>query len=161
MTNPRHVLAVLAVLVVTGCGVRPSGIVEAGPPPADTNTRPILVFVSQTGGLQQVRRAQENRKPSVADALELLFAGPTELEREDGLHTALPPITGPVEFTVAGQVATLPIAVTALSEQAQDQIVCTVLSTLLIGGQRHLVPQVRLGDGTGYLTQPRRCPLLS
>ncbi|TDB96125.1 GerMN domain-containing protein [Actinomadura sp. 7K534] len=84
----------LAVPATAGCGVRPTGIVEAGDPPrADGSTSTITVYLLDRDGLRPVLRPGLSGRPLYAPpdslAVEQLAVRPTAPERAEGLRTAV------------------------------------------------------------------------
>ncbi|HEX6340349.1 hypothetical protein [Umezawaea sp.] len=123
----KRAAALAAVLLVAGCGVRPSGVIVGGPAP--TAAAVISVYFVSGGRVAPVPR------PGSASALAQLAVGPTTAEREQGYATEVP--AGAV-LDAAGSTVTVSVDVTSLSANAVDQIVCTTAAgsvTLVGGGQ--------------------------
>ncbi|MGV9315378.1 hypothetical protein ACWDR0_24810 [Streptomyces sp. NPDC003691] len=81
--------AALTAALLTGCGVQPTGVLDAGAPAGGITTGHRLYFVSQTGRLEAVPRP-ETRSESVEDpngVLKGLLSGPHPDERKAGLIT--------------------------------------------------------------------------
>jgi hypothetical protein len=135
---------VLVTALVTGCGVRPGGVIVGGPAP--TVASATVLYLVAEGRVVPVPRPGET-----ADALTLLAAGPTAAERERGLSTEVPAglVFGRIAFS--GQLAdvTVSVDVTTLSPNAFDQIVCTASS----GSTPVTV------TGGGQSRGPRTCPV--
>ncbi|MFE0172431.1 hypothetical protein ACFWZ2_08950 [Streptomyces sp. NPDC059002] len=86
-------------VLVAGCGVRPSGVVDAGEPASGLTKGLRIYFVSETGRLEGVSRSAEGvREP--AGVIKLLLAGPTEAEQRAGL-TSL--VHGGGSYDVTGE----------------------------------------------------------
>ncbi|MFE6761371.1 hypothetical protein [Streptomyces sp. NPDC057689] len=139
--------ALLSVLLLaTGCGIRPTDVVEAGEP-ATVEVAPagqlgtLLYFVSSSTAsrlLPVIRPAdtkvyavgsgwESERLKGTPAALALLFGGPSRAERDAGLRSELPsgrPKAG-VELSPRGVKVTLDIPVTGLSQAARQQLICT------------------------------------
>ncbi|QEU92780.1 hypothetical protein [Streptomyces kanamyceticus] len=82
----RGVALAVTALVLTGCGVRPTGVVDAGEPASGLTKGLRIYFVSETGRLEGVSRPDERvREP--AAVIKLLMTGPDESERRSGLTT--------------------------------------------------------------------------
>ncbi|MFH8616060.1 hypothetical protein ACH4E8_13440 [Streptomyces sp. NPDC017979] len=81
-------VAALAVLLA-GCGVRPTGVVDGGESAGGLTKGLRLYFVSQTGRLEAVARSDVplERFAEPVTVLKLLGQGPTRAEREAGLTT--------------------------------------------------------------------------
>jgi hypothetical protein len=125
----------VVLVLVTGCGVRPGGVVVGGPAP--TVASATVLYLVAEGRVTPVPRPG-----GTADALTLLAAGPTAVERERGLTTEVPAGIAFSGIAFSGQVAdvTVSVDVTTLSPNAFDQIVCTTSSgttpvTVVGGGQ--------------------------
>ncbi|GHF28197.1 hypothetical protein GCM10017786_72850 [Amycolatopsis deserti] len=122
-------IGLLLVLVLAGCGVRPTDPVSAGEPPVGAAPGPILVFL-QAGKLQPVVR-ETGRLGTPAEAVALLLAGPTPQEDAAGLSSGLPPgavgaSVGALDQGIVTVNLTAPLGF--LPELAKDQIVCTVIA---------------------------------
>ncbi|GAA4229823.1 hypothetical protein GCM10022254_23150 [Actinomadura meridiana] len=91
MTRRRRTAATLLALLalgvaLTGCGVRPTGIIGAGAlPSAGGYAPPITVYLVRAGRLKPVARPGLVGRPYLA--IEQLAVRPTRLERNAGLHT--------------------------------------------------------------------------
>lgn len=154
----RRVLAagLVSLVAVAGCGVRPSDVILAGPPPsgrvapATTTT----LYLVRNGRLSAVTRP--GAPPLLpADTLALLAAGPTAAERARGFTTDVPSGAGPFSVTAeqAGHlVVTLSTPVGELSTLAVGQIVCTAATTAPGGPTQVTVA------GAGQSVGPRKCP---
>ncbi|WP_129838629.1 GerMN domain-containing protein [Streptomyces sp. RFCAC02] len=127
---PRAALATAAAaLLLTGCGIRQTGTVDAGGPgtPRPAAGQWLLFFVAPDGRLTPVPRPAGT--PSAPEkAVAALFSGPGEDDRAAGLATDLPPGVG-LRFSASSAGETLEIRVTlpmeGLGETAVQQIVCT------------------------------------
>ncbi|MFI5619022.1 hypothetical protein [Streptomyces sp. NPDC051567] len=161
--RPVAAAALLGPLLLTGCGITPTGVigsgpaahVEAGPPGAGA----LLYFLSPEG--RAVAFPQDERLVLSPTALLVrLLAGPGPREREAGFTTGLPLLTGEevlgrssVEHTAEDALwARLPFAVRDLSEPARRQLVCSLSSTTGpdVDAQVTLV-------GTDTTLEPARC----
>ncbi|WP_405900743.1 hypothetical protein OG242_27730 [Streptomyces sp. NBC_00727] len=136
--------ALLSVLLLaTGCGIRPTDVVQAGEP-ATVEVAPagqlgtLLYFVSSSTAsrlLPVIRPAEQdiatareaNRLKAAPGTLALLFAGPTRSERDAGLRSELPSgrPKASVELSPQGVKVNLDIPVTRLSHAARQQLICT------------------------------------
>jgi hypothetical protein len=138
----------VALLVLTGCGVQPSGVIVGASPPTGTVEPVVTLYLVSDHRLTPVARAAARLSP--ADALALLAAGPDAEERAKGLTTEVPPTAAPLSVTTdptGSTVVTLSIPAADLSAVAVDQIVCTA--------GRGQVTLVGAGDVLGLVT----CPL--
>lgn len=151
------VLAAATIVVLAGCGVRPSGVISGVPAPsgpvvpeASNSTKLYFLMGSQPTASQRQRTRTEP-----ADVLALLAAGPDDDERAAGLTTQVPANAAPVsvEGAPSGVTVTLGTDVSALSTVATEQIACTL---------RHQdsaasVPPITLIGG-GHSRGPLACP---
>ncbi|MFH9075019.1 hypothetical protein [Streptomyces alboflavus] len=84
-------LATLAVVLLAGCGVRPTGVLDGGESAGGLTKGLRLYFVSQAGRLEGVSRpsipAYKVTDPN--GVIKLLLAGPVDAERDAGLTTLL------------------------------------------------------------------------
>ncbi|MFI2617619.1 hypothetical protein [Streptomyces sp. NPDC018584] len=122
------VLSVLSVLVLAGCGVRPTGVVAAGEPASGLTKGLRLYFVSESGRLEGAPRpGQEIREP--AHVIKLLMS-PSESEKRSGLTTLVS--GGTWEVTGAGDRLTVRVPDRVLDPASvQDrnlagQLVCSL-----------------------------------
>ncbi|MEV5980787.1 hypothetical protein [Streptomyces sp. NPDC052114] len=75
----------LAALSLAACGVRPTGVVDAGEAASGLTKGLRIYFVSEAGRLEGVSRTVEISEP--AAVIKLLMSGPTEAEQRAGLTT--------------------------------------------------------------------------
>lgn len=149
--------ALLAALLLTGCGVRSTDAIDAGGPatiqvfPAGGGGRALLFFRSEEALMPVARSVPYDASvdPAAADpptvdpetsgkALAELFAGPIPEEREAGLTDGLPDLPEgdgeggfEVELAEDGQSSvTLPVALGRLDDLAIRQVICTVAYAL-------------------------------
>jgi hypothetical protein len=146
---------VLALLLLAGCGIRPTGVVYAGDAPVATasGSPASQVFLLSQGMLTPVQRTADPADPQrVFDAL---LSGPTPDERARGLTTEL---TGIKEIAVheldgrAILVETIPPS-RRLPPLAYAQIYCT---GLLLSAQTVL--KISFLDGGAAPYTPADCP---
>ncbi len=129
-------LFVLVVLVlVSACGVKPTGVVSAGPAPTLRNpdsgrgTDAILYFVLD-GRVAPVTRSNGS-KVGVETALSMLLAGPTAGEVAEGYVTALPARSGPIVLAPGSPPAiTLSFPLKPIGSVGINQLVCTAFAAL-------------------------------
>jgi hypothetical protein len=147
----RAALLVL-LLVVAGCGVRPSAVIEGVEAPSGDPDGALLFLVSDGAVVPVVRPFRITRPPGEGepgeipreppDPFALLAAGPTPDERALGLTSEVPAEAVPTDITPSandGVTVRLPIDVTALSALAAEQLACTTAP-----GR----PVTLVGDGT-------------
>ncbi|MDI2129472.1 GerMN domain-containing protein [Yinghuangia seranimata] len=138
MTAPARLAsataAALLCTVVTGCGIPPTGPVDAGVPgtgilaPAEAGHPGVVyVYLIRDRRLVPVSRSTPDGGGPQA-ALDLLLAGPSPQDREKGLVTALPKALVSARVTPGSRVTRvdIPTAVPQPSELAIQQLVCTV-----------------------------------
>ncbi|MER7132089.1 hypothetical protein [Streptosporangium saharense] len=131
----RRTLAagLVSLVAVAGCGVRPSDAIGAGEPPSGA-VGPgweITLYLVKDGRLSAVTRPS-SRPLYRADTLALLAAGPTVMERSDGLTTDVPPGAAPFSVTTkpGGRLVVTPSTpANDLSPLALEQIACTTAAT--------------------------------
>ncbi|MGW7362728.1 GerMN domain-containing protein [Streptomyces sp. NPDC054841] len=137
-------LAASAALLLTGCGIQETDVIEAGGPATievfpGNERRMLLFFRSPEGELLPVSREPDglfedarSDPKSMARTLAALFRGPTENERAAGLTTGLPVLPTGSALREAGPAAdggvevTLSIALDELDETALRQLICTI-----------------------------------
>ncbi|SNS16385.1 Sporulation and spore germination [Geodermatophilus pulveris] len=136
-------LALAAVLALTGCGVDPQDApepVSIPPPPApapDPSAAPggprVTVWFVRGTGLEAAERV--TARPGVDAALEALLGGPTRAEVLGGLRTALAPqsvLPGPP--TPAGPVVTVEVARGFTEVAGGDQLLATAQVVFTVTG---------------------------
>ncbi|MEV5571246.1 hypothetical protein AB0L06_14445 [Spirillospora sp. NPDC052269] len=88
-SRPAALLAVLALLAPTGCGVRPTGPVGAGDNPrATAQPNPVALYLARDGRLVRVSRPGLLNQPYLG--LQQLTVTPTPTERQQRLRSLLP-----------------------------------------------------------------------
>ncbi|WP_214412136.1 GerMN domain-containing protein [Sphaerisporangium fuscum] len=155
----RRVLAaaLVSLIAVTGCGVRPSDAIPAGDPPSGPVAPPttITLYFVKDGRLSAVTRRSSGHPLFPADRLALLATGPVPEEQAHGLTTDVPSEAGPFSVTAEPTghlVVTLSTAAGDLSALAVEQIVCTAAATT---PERPVQVTV---VGAGQSVGPRNCP---
>lgn len=130
----------LLLLLLTGCGIKTTGVIESGHAAAvkvpGGKTAAVLYFVSKDGSrLVPVPFAVSPEYTIAPDGLVgLLLSGPHGAAEAAGLTTALPKLsdgqTGQASVSAyspaRGLTVRVPFAVGSLSEMARKQLVCTV-----------------------------------
>jgi hypothetical protein len=118
-----------AALVVAGCGVPPSGVIEAGDPATGMTPGVNLYFLGHNGSLVAVPR-QVPVGAGVATAVRLVFAGPVGIEGKE-VTTELPQLKIPPAVTVENDgtfLVQLFEQVAPFSKRATEQLTCTVVA---------------------------------
>ena len=124
---------------LTGCGIAPTDVIDAGEPaagvkapgqpPADVQ----LFFYGPSGLRSATRPAKAPVDPE--DAIQLLMEGPNHAERMRGLSSVLPKFPGRLT-TATGRgtvVITLPINAKFLDSASLNQLVCTAANAKVPG----------------------------
>lgn len=158
----RAVVSMVLLLLLTGCGVRPTGVVSAGEPAVGIGEGPFLYFLAD-GQLRPVLR-KTGQLGDVDNALGLLGAGPTAEEVAAGLNTLLPATgfsaTAAREGVIAVRLYSAePVGPAALPQLALDQVVCTAVAVTGQAGANARGLMVRLsGAGVPADETPVRAP---
>jgi hypothetical protein len=147
----RAALLGFLLLLVAGCGVRPSVVIDGAQAPQGKALGTML-FLVQDGAVVPVvrpfdppgppRRPDQPGQPGdEPDPFVLLAGGPTADERALGMTSEVPAEAVPtdVRFEDGGVVVSLPVDVTALSALAAEQLACTTTPAR---------PVTLVGDGT-------------
>jgi hypothetical protein len=149
--------AAVAVLLA-GCSLRPSGVVDEGEAPTGVASGVTLYFVDTAGELRpQLRRT--GRLGTVHEAVTLLLEGPggsgmrTRIATTDVTRVAVTATDGTIELLV-------PLAAADVTPLGIDQIVCTALAAhVQAGGARGTAVRIRFTlPGPGSDAR-RTCPL--
>ncbi|MCO1656061.1 hypothetical protein [Pseudonocardia humida] len=156
----RRAAWVCAVAVLlAGCGVGPSGVLDGGPAPTGVAPGVTLYFLDADQRLQPQQRATD-RLGTVSSGVSLLLTGPGP---GSGLHTQIAPVaTTRVEVTTAPGLLRLvvPLAASDVGPSGVDQIVCTALGVHVQGGgDRGTRVQIRFTLPAPGSDEPRTCPL--
>ncbi|MET8231806.1 hypothetical protein ABZS77_14165 [Micromonospora sp. NPDC005298] len=167
VVRPLLTGGLLLTLLVAGCGVRPSEVIEGRPAQsgASQGIRLYLLWRGQVAVV--VRTTKLDRPPSPEASLTLLLAGPNENERRQGFTSEVPAGLGPVPSTpptgtapgspaaVAGGADGLTVTVTGpvrpLSADAAAQIICTVADAAAQAGRAEYFVPVTIAGSDGAL----------
>jgi hypothetical protein len=162
-------LAVGLVAALTGCGVTATGVIDAGDGARGAVAPRGEVYFQSAGALLPVERVGVS---GVDAALQELFKGPLDIERQRGVGTDLPP---DLRLTTTVDRRILPTAVgrksdsiiividrdpAVLTDKALAQISCTVVKALpptLADATRR--PQVLVMSSGGPSRTTGDCPL--
>lgn len=147
----KKLFVLVVLLLVSACGVQPTGVVPAGPAPTLRNpgtngrgTDVILYFVLD-GRVAPVTRATGTTE-SVDAALAMLLAGPSTDEAADGYVTNLPRRTGQILLTPGSPAAlTFSFPLKPITAVGINQLVCTAFAALAVQSEYPI-------DGTISLT---------
>lgn len=148
----KQVLALLLVLGLAACGVRPSVPIGGDPAPTEENTRGPFVYLLNGSTLTRVTRF-----PTPTDTMQLLAEGLTNADLAEGLTTEVPPSAAPITAVPSATGITVRIssALKYLSPLARSQLVCTAL-----GPDQDMSIEVTLTDPTETLP-PQLCPFVA
>ncbi|KJY35369.1 MULTISPECIES: hypothetical protein [unclassified Streptomyces] len=126
-------------LLLTGCGIKPTGVIESGDAAKvvfpDPHTKGTVYFVTSDGRLFPVPEREQPAESPVSVLMRLLI-GPLDKEKAAGLETRVPaPADRKPPFGLSSSIVSeevmevrLPFAVAGLSETARRQLVCTAAS---------------------------------
>lgn len=134
----KRLLALAVVLLVSACGIKPTGVVPAGPAPTLRNpassgrgTDVILYFVID-GRATPVTRPNRGGA-DVGTALSMLLDGPSYAEQAEGFVTMLPAKGGQVGLSPGPRtVISVAFPVKQLNPTAVNQLVCTAQAALAV-----------------------------
>ncbi|MET9883037.1 hypothetical protein ABZZ20_07685 [Streptomyces sp. NPDC006430] len=133
------VSALLGALLLTGCGIKTTGVIESGAAARvivpERNEGPLPYFVTPDDRLVPSSQSDDPSGDLRTGVVRLLL-GPDGQEKASGLHTELPALD-PKQAAGAQVVRSsdavieirLPFKVGGLSALARGQLVCTALST--------------------------------
>lgn len=158
----KKLFVLVVLLLVSACGVKPTGVVPAGPAPTLRNpgssgrgTDVILYFVID-GRVAPVTRSTGSTV-GVETALSMLLAGPTAGEADDGYVTTLPARTGPITLAPGPPAAiTVPFALKPITAAGINQLVCTAFAALAAQSSYALEGTISL-DGTDVQLPYQTC----
>ncbi|WGD37643.1 GerMN domain-containing protein [Lysinibacter sp. HNR] len=151
--------AVCVVLLVTGCGIQPSGVIDMQESPTGLAEGWTLYFVGEDGKLQPFKQ-RRGSLGTIAEALTSLIQGPPP----SGFTTEIPEASAYVFVYESDNTITLrvPLADYEATETGIDQIVCTTLAShIQAGGSEKATVTVRFTMGTPGSVRGRTCPLLN
>ncbi|MEV5595536.1 hypothetical protein [Streptomyces sp. NPDC052496] len=148
-------LGALAASTLTGCGIAPTGVIDAGEPahglkaPGKPAPDVQLYFLGPTGLRPASRPATAPVGPE--EAINLLLKGPNDAERQRGLTNVLPWLPGGISAEAAdGKVTVhLPMNAKRLDTPSMSQLVCTAANASVPGSRSPSDVLVTLvGDNT-------------
>ena len=150
--------ALVLLIAVVGCGVRPSGVSDAGEAPTGVAPGTTLYFVDENDELQPQLRRNE-RLGTVSDAVSLLLSGPGDSE----VRTEIAPTqVTKVQVTTHPEVIELrvPLDIDDVTSVGIDQIVCTArTSHVQNGGSERTRVRISFVQFTPESDVRRTCPL--
>jgi len=155
----KRIWPAVAVLLLAGCGVQPSGVTGGGEAPSGVAPGVTLYFVGVRGELRPQLR-QTGHLGTISEALSLLLLGPGDSD----LHTQITSnsSTQVVVTTAPGVIQLMvPLSIHEVTPLGIDQIVCTALGVYVQGsGSRSTKVQVRFTLRTPESDKKRACPLI-
>lgn len=118
-------------LLLSGCGISSTGVVQSGDPASGVPPFALLYFVREDRLVPFIRRIGD--PVDVSTALELLLSGPDASDRRHGLTTALTRVPTPWASTDGAEVSLrLPPGTGPLPPIATRQLICTVAEARLV-----------------------------
>lgn len=155
----KRICAVLAVLLLTGCGIRPSVVTGGGEAPTGVAPGVTLYFIDAQGTLRRQPR-QTGHLGTISDALALLLTGPAGSGRRTGIAPTANTRVG-VTTTPGVIELRLPLTVRDVTPLGIDQIVCTALGVHVQGGgSRSMKVRTIFTLDTPESKKLRTCPLI-
>ncbi|MEU6557122.1 hypothetical protein ABZ915_43830 [Streptomyces sp. NPDC046915] len=139
--RPGRMAGLVLLAAVTGCGVQPTGVIDAGEPTSGL-TKGMRVYFASDTGLRGVSRP-DREVTELGSTIKLLIAGPNASEQHSGL-TNLVESAGTCTATGHGKQVTLDMPGTLLSagnRLLNGQLVCSPARA-----QSVLEPDVRPDD---------------
>ncbi len=154
---------VAALGALAGCGIQPTGVIEAGIPATGVHPEATvrLYFVSPTG-LQSVTRPASG-PVGPQETLDLLLGGPNSAEIARGMTTELAPPIGVAKVVTGEQEVRIVMStdVTRLTPNAIGQLTCTAASAAAKEGDG-AAADIDVRVTSGHTTRgPLRCALPS
>lgn len=157
----RRIWWIAVVLLLAGCGVRPSGVTDGGEAPTGVAPGVTLYFVDAHGDLRPQLRPTR-RLGSISEALALLLDD--DRYSGSGLHSEIGPsaVTRVPVSTTPGLIhLELPITIHDVTPLGIEQIVCTTLAVEVQGGgPRSMKVQLDFTLPTRESDRVRTCPLI-
>ncbi len=149
-------LASFALVGLTGCGVQPTDIIDAGEPAIGVSAGPRVYFLHDTS-LRDIQRTT-GRLGSLQAALDSLAEGPTPAERDQGMTTQIPAGKLHLDLSTGNYLVVAPSTSSPLSKAGMGQIVCTVAAWQSARHGDHLAEtQVSIANGQ-HEFGPYTCP---
>ncbi|MEV4315650.1 hypothetical protein [Actinocrispum sp. NPDC049592] len=155
----KRIWLLVAVFLLAGCGVEPSGVTDGGDAPTGVAPGVTLYFVSAHNELRpQLRRT--DRLGTISEALSLLLTGPQDSNLRTQIASNVP---ARVVVTTAPELIELivPLTIQDVTPLGIDQIVCTALGVHVQGGgPRSTKVRIRFVQSTPESDRQRSCPLI-
>ena len=155
-------LVVALMLMLAGCGVRPSEVTTMGDAPTGVARGVTLYFVDDAGRLTPQLR-QTDQLGTIPEALALLLA---TQPGKDGLHTEISSTAGVTKVVVTSSPGLVqlrvPLADYEVTARGIDQIVCTALGVSVQRGEpRDTLVRVSFTLESAESGKDRSCPVIS
>lgn len=156
----KHILVLAALLLLTACGVQPSGVSDGGEAPTGVAPGVTLYFLDAHDQLRPDLR-DTGRLGTIADALALLLDGTGGSTLRTGIgHAEVTRVL--VDVTPGVIDLRVPLAAYEVTPLGIDQIVCTALGVhRQSGGSRATRVRVNLTSGGAESATLRTCPLFT
>lgn len=154
----RLVAALAVACLLAGCGIRPTGAVDAGEPATGVPSGGQVYLVDGDGQLRAVTRTGlGGGNPELV--VQSLLLGPDSRERAAGLTTDLPAgmTLVEVDFTADAIGVTVSVMPDPLSKLAVAQLTCTVQAVF---GRAKVTGGVTIGSAGGKAVLTPDCPAL-
>ncbi len=154
----RLVAALAVACLLAGCGIRPTGAVDAGEPASGVPSGGQVYLVDGDGQLRAVTRTGlSSGNPELV--VQSLLLGPDSRERAAGLTTELPAgmTLVEVQFTAGAVGVTVSAAPDGMSKLAAAQLTCTVQAVF---GRGKAAGGVTISSGGGKAVLAPDCPAL-
>ena len=155
----KRIWLLAAALLVTACGVQPSGVSDGGEAPTGVASGVTLYLFDRHEQLRPELRPT-GHLGSISDALALLLSVSggsdphTEIAPTTVTRVYVTPRTDVVELSV-------PLTIQDVTPLGIDQIVCTALGVHVQGGgARSMKAQIRFVQPTPEADKQRTCPLI-
>lgn len=123
----RLALLTSTTLLLAACSIPTTNVVQAGEPASGISQATAVIYFVRDGAQTPVPRTVGG-PGSLQAAVEALFSGPSTQDRQQGLATALPPLTAVPKVSAdrTQVLIRLPAGTPPLTGTALLQLVCTV-----------------------------------
>lgn len=155
----KRIWLAVVVLLLTGCGVQPSGVTDAGEAPTGVSPGVTLYFVNAHNELQP-RLRPTDRLGTISEAMVLLLSGPgssdlnTQIARNATTRVVVTSTPDVIQLMV-------PLTIREVTPLGIDQIVCTALGVhVQTGGSKRMKVRVGFIQPTPESDKERTCPLI-
>lgn len=156
----KRIWPAMALFLLAGCGVQPSGVSDGGEAPTGVAPGMTLYFVDAHQQLRPQLRPT-GHLGTISDALALLLTGPggadlrTEIAPTPVTRVYVTPTTGVLQLSV-------PLTIHDVTPLGIDQLVCTALGVHVQGGgDRGTKVQILFVQPTPESDRLRTCPVIT